>query len=46
MDHNEWIAAYGCAWRDKDDEGIAVLFTDDAIYRSSSTGTPQWGPRR
>lgn len=43
MTCEEWIAAYGRAWREKDDEGVAALFTEDAVYRSSPTGAPHVG---
>lgn len=29
-----WIAGYGRAWEQGDDEGAAALFTDGAAYRS------------
>lgn len=32
----EWLDAYGAAWRSRDPEAAAELFTEDALY--------QWGP--
>jgi hypothetical protein len=29
----EWVDAYGQAWRDRDADGAAKLFTDDCLYR-------------
>jgi ketosteroid isomerase-like protein len=42
----EWIDAYAEAWRSKDDEAVAALFTEGGVYRSSpfrpaSTGTEE-----
>jgi hypothetical protein len=37
MGHEEWIARYATAWREKDDAGVTDLFTEDAVYRSSPT---------
>jgi len=37
MTVEEWIAAYGDAWRGADDAAAVALFTPDAIYLSSPT---------
>lgn len=34
---SEWLDAYAQAWRDKDAESLSLLFTQDAVYRSSPT---------
>lgn len=33
MTVQQWIDAYAQAWRDRDAEAAAGLFTDDAVYR-------------
>jgi len=38
-----WVDAYGQAWRDKDAEAVAALFTPDATYLASPTGAPHRG---
>jgi ketosteroid isomerase-like protein len=43
MTREEWISAYGRAWRKKDDVGVCRLFTEDAVYRSSPTKPPHVG---
>jgi hypothetical protein len=43
MTHQEWIAAYAQAWRDKDDAAVADLFVEDGVYRSSPTDAPHVG---
>jgi nuclear transport factor 2 (NTF2) superfamily protein len=40
---DEWIRAYGDAWRSKDDAAVALLFTSDGVYRSSPTKPPHVG---
>jgi hypothetical protein len=39
----EWIDAYGRAWRARDAEAAARLFTDDAVYRSHPFREPDVG---
>jgi uncharacterized protein (TIGR02246 family) len=39
----EWIEAYGRAWRDRDADAAASLFTDDAVYRSHPLREPHRG---
>jgi nuclear transport factor 2 (NTF2) superfamily protein len=39
----EWIAAYGRAWRERDPDAAAALFTDDAVYRSHPLHEPHVG---
>ena len=39
----DWIEAYGAAWRGRDPEAAARLFTEDAIYRSSPFREPHVG---
>ena len=41
-----WIGAYGQAWRDKDADAVAALFTPGASYLASPTGTPHRGGER
>ena len=43
MTVEEWIDAYGKAWRDRDPEAASRLFTEDAVYRSSPFRTPHVG---
>lgn len=43
MTRQEWIAAYGVAWRSKDDAALAELFTEDGLYLSSPTAPPHVG---
>ncbi len=38
-----WIEAYGKAWRDKDADAVASLFTPDARYRSHPLAEPHTG---
>jgi ketosteroid isomerase-like protein len=40
---SEWIEDYADAWRRGDDEVVAELFTEDAIYRSSPFRSPTVG---
>jgi uncharacterized protein (TIGR02246 family) len=37
MTVQEWVDAYGRAWRDRDADAAAALFTEDALYRSHPT---------
>lgn len=43
MDLERWLAEYARAWREKDAEGVAALFTENAVYRSSPTGAAHTG---
>jgi uncharacterized protein (TIGR02246 family) len=38
-----WIERYGRAWRDKDVDGVAELFTADATYAAHPTEEPHRG---
>ncbi|HLM08656.1 MAG TPA: nuclear transport factor 2 family protein [Thermoleophilaceae bacterium] len=38
-----WIADYGAAWRTGDDEAVAALFADSAVYRSTPFRPPAVG---
>ena len=40
---SEWIEDYANAWRGGDDEVLAELFTEDAVYRSSPVREPTVG---
>jgi uncharacterized protein (TIGR02246 family) len=40
---SEWIEDYADAWRRGDDELVAELFTEDAVYRSSPFRPPTVG---
>jgi hypothetical protein len=39
----DWIAAYGRAWVDRDPDAVVSLFTEDAVYRSSPFREPHVG---
>jgi ketosteroid isomerase-like protein len=39
----EWIEAYGEAWRRGDDAALGDLFTEDAVYRSDPFRPPRVG---
>lgn len=43
MTVEEWIEAYGRAWREKDPDAAAALFTESAIYRSHPLREPHVG---
>jgi SnoaL-like domain len=43
MTVQEWIEAYGRAWREKDPAAAASLFTDTAVYRSHPLREPHVG---
>jgi ketosteroid isomerase-like protein len=43
MTVEEWVEAYGRAWRERDAEAAAALFTDEAIYRSHPLREPHVG---
>jgi uncharacterized protein (TIGR02246 family) len=38
-----WIERYGIAWRTKDADGVAELFTEDAVYAAHPTEEPHRG---
>ena len=40
---DEWLGAYAQAWRNKDAKSVSLLFTEDAVYRSSPTKPPHRG---
>jgi uncharacterized protein (TIGR02246 family) len=40
----EWVDAYAQAWRDRDADAAARLFTDDARYHDHPLGEPHRGP--
>jgi ketosteroid isomerase-like protein len=44
MTVQDWVEAYGRAWREKDSDAVVGLFTDDAEYRSSPFREPHIGP--
>jgi uncharacterized protein (TIGR02246 family) len=43
MTVEEWIEAYGHAWRERDADAAAALFTDDAVYRAHPLREPHRG---
>lgn len=43
MNVEEWIEAYGAAWRERDADAAAGLFTADAVYRSHPLREPHRG---
>jgi ketosteroid isomerase-like protein len=43
MNAAAWIESYGRAWREKDADAAANLFTDDAVYRSHPFREPHVG---
>jgi len=43
MSVQNWIESYGEAWRSRDAEAAAVLFTEDSIYRSHPFRMPYYG---
>lgn len=43
MEIRDWVEAYGQAWRERDPEAAAALFTEDASYRSSPFVEPHLG---
>lgn len=43
MDLGAWLAAYGRAWRERDADAAAALFTEDAVYRSHPFREPHVG---
>ncbi|HEV8128733.1 MAG TPA: nuclear transport factor 2 family protein [Candidatus Eisenbacteria bacterium] len=40
---NRWLSSYAAAWRERDPEAAARLFTEDSIYRSSPFREPHLG---
>ena len=44
MTVQEWVDGYGQAWRDKDPDAAAALFTENATYRDHPTGGGYRGP--
>jgi ketosteroid isomerase-like protein len=43
MTVDEWIAAYGRAWEERDADAAAEIFTEDALYRDNPYGLPHVG---
>jgi ketosteroid isomerase-like protein len=43
MTVEEWVEAYGRAWREQDADAVVGLFTADAEYRSSPFREPHLG---
>jgi ketosteroid isomerase-like protein len=39
MTVDEWVEAYGRAWREKDADAVVELFTEDAEYRSARSAS-------
>jgi ketosteroid isomerase-like protein len=39
----EWIEAYGRAWRERDADAAAAIFTEHAVYRSHPLREPHVG---
>jgi ketosteroid isomerase-like protein len=44
MTIQEWVDGYGQAWRDKDADAAAALFTENATYRDHPTAEDHHGP--
>jgi hypothetical protein len=40
---DDWIAAYGRAWEERDADAAAALFSSDAVYRDHPLGAPHLG---
>lgn len=38
-----WLEAYGRAWRERDEDAVAEIFTEDGIYRSHPFQDPHVG---
>jgi ketosteroid isomerase-like protein len=43
LDIDIWVERYGQAWREKDDEAVAALFTEGATYASHPLQAPHQG---
>lgn len=43
MTVQQWVDAYAQAWRDRDADAAAALFTDDSLYRSNPLQDPHRG---
>jgi nuclear transport factor 2 (NTF2) superfamily protein len=43
MTVQEWVDAYAQAWRDRDADAAAMLFTDDSLYREHPLQEPHRG---
>lgn len=39
-DLESWLSAYGAAWEGKDDQGVAALFTEGALYQETPYAEP------
>ena len=44
MTVQEWVDAYADAWRERDADAAAALFTEDSSYRSHPLQEPHLGP--
>ena len=43
MTREEWIEAYGRAWKEREPDAAAALFTGDAVYRAHPFREPHLG---
>jgi hypothetical protein len=44
MTVQEWVDAYARAWRERDPDAAAALFTENSLYRDHPTGEAHRGP--
>lgn len=44
MTVQEWVYEYGRAWRDRDPDAAAALFSENCLYRDHPTGEAHRGP--
>jgi ketosteroid isomerase-like protein len=44
MTVGEWVEAYAQAWRNRDADAAATLFTEDGLYRAHPLQEPYRGP--
>jgi uncharacterized protein (TIGR02246 family) len=44
MTVQEWVDGYASAWRDRDADAAAALFTEDSSYLDHPTAEPHRGP--
>ena len=45
MTVQQWVDAYAQAWRDRDADAAAALFTEDSLYRDHPLQSPHEGSR-